>query len=446
MSTTKSTENTSSIFSMMRHHSTILAVLLIAGIITLFPKVGAAVDRRTWEASIRDANLNSVLYISVKAHRSNGLDEVYGGSGFIVHSSGYVLTCNHVIPQESEFDHIEIAGYLAGDLVHSYNLTIIRRDEYADLMLLKLPENKSWRSVKSIAKAEIDSEIVAEGFPLQKGFVDMPGLISGPEDDGPRLFTNACLMRGMSGGPVFNKSGDVVAIVAGGFEDNDTLDVVIPIDLAATLLQSVKSSLTITEKSQPQGTTRRSVLEIFSYAVDGQGDPQFPFKRLKPIIADMMAYLAGKSDRPDNLAALRTIAKDSEFPDPSELEKAWRDSDDILEIVGGTLFAKSNPTIVASTVYLGNLKGSLGSTTTDVTTAVRAEDYGNLDTFCALTAYALAMEAKSQGSNKLEVEFYLAAARGVLHEIALENTTTNTSREKLVADAIDAEWSICEQQ
>jgi S1-C subfamily serine protease len=108
-------------------------------------------------------------------------------------------------------------------------------------MLLKLPQ-KNWQSVKSRAEAKVGSDIVAFGFPLDKHLVDVPGSITGVDDDG-RWLTNAGLIRGMSGGPVFDRSGAVVGIVAGGYEEAKILDLLIPISVSTSLLQSVNSSL-----------------------------------------------------------------------------------------------------------------------------------------------------------------------------------------------------------
>jgi hypothetical protein len=68
---------------------------------------------------------------------------------------------------------------------------IIRRDEQSDVVLLKLPQ-KSWRSVKSIDRAQVGAPIVALGFPLNQDVVAVPGLITGV-DNNDQWLTNAGL-------------------------------------------------------------------------------------------------------------------------------------------------------------------------------------------------------------------------------------------------------------
>jgi hypothetical protein len=422
-----------------------LVLFSMLGLLTTELPLYAADGSETWVRSIHDANLDSLVFITVKIRYENGLEDTFTGTGFIVHPEGYVLTCNHVIPTgKADYTKIESTGSVGGRYELAYPLTIVHRDEQADLLLLKLPQKKdSWGSVKSIAQAQRDSEIVALGFPLDKDVVEEPGLINGADNDG-RWLTNAGLMPGMSGGPAFDRSGALIGIVADGYDEAKSRDLLIPISFSTSLLQSINSPLLINpQESTSAASSRRCVVEIFPYAVDGPGDSLFPFNHLQPIIANLTESLAARSDRPENLPSLRAIAKESEFPDVATLRKAWRDGHDILEILGGTVYGKSIPTVVASIIYLGELQGSLRSTTTEVKAELRPEDYGVLDTFSALTLYALAMEAKLRGADKTEIQFYLAEARGALRET--QRSTTKTSEERLLTDAVDAEWQKCKQ-
>ncbi len=215
---------------------------------TMAPLIHA--DDDSWVRSIRDANLGSLVFITAEAWRQNGLKDTFTGTGFIVDPAGYVLTCNHVIPSEKlGYNKIVSAGSVSGRYEQAYPLTVVRRDEQGDVMLLKLPQ-KTWQSVKLIAKAQLDSDVVALGFPLDKDVVDAPGLITGVDSDG-RWLTNANLNRGMSGGPEFDRSGAVVGIVAGGYEEAKALDLLIPISFSIGLLQFVSSHLTAVPTASP---------------------------------------------------------------------------------------------------------------------------------------------------------------------------------------------------
>lgn len=192
-----------------------------------------------WEAT-RAAQASSVVYIYAKAIRSNGLIEQSTGTGVIVEASGYVITCNHVIPEKTEaFASVEMKAVVGARAGTELPLTVIFRDAQADLALLKLPQvDQPWTPIKNIDSGplRLQSEILAIGFPLDlPNMVAVPGAITSVDADG-RWLTNAGLNHGMSGGPVFNQAGALVALVSGGHEEGQLLNLIEPISLASALL------------------------------------------------------------------------------------------------------------------------------------------------------------------------------------------------------------------
>jgi S1-C subfamily serine protease len=225
----------------------------VVGLLTMVSPPYVAKASETWEQWIRDANLDSLVFITVKAKRGNGLEDTFAGTGFIVHPDGYVLTCNHVIPEnKSLYTEVEITGSVNGRYEHHYPLTVVRRDEQGDLMLLKLPQ-KTWRNVKSIGQAQVGAPIVALGFPLDQDVVAVPGSITGVKNDGQWL-TNAGLNPRMSGGPAFDRSGAVVGIVAAGYKEAESLNLLIPVSSSMSLLLFVNSPL-LSVNPPPVATT-----------------------------------------------------------------------------------------------------------------------------------------------------------------------------------------------
>lgn len=195
-----------------------------------------------WAQSVRAENLNTVVFVSVKTHTANGLEGRFTGTGFIVSPDGYVITCDHVIPKASDYKTIEVTGAVGGRYEYSYPLDIIRRDEQGDLVLLKLPQGASpWHSVRATAQEQVGASIIALGFPLNENLVSVPGSITGNDAKKGRWLTNASFNPGMSGGPIFNRVGALVAIVSGGYEGSQPLNLIIPVSLAKGLLESVNS-------------------------------------------------------------------------------------------------------------------------------------------------------------------------------------------------------------
>jgi hypothetical protein len=100
-----------------------IALLLFSGVglLTIAPPLLGADGSETWVQSIREANLESLVFITVKAQRANGLIDTFTGTGFLVHPAGYVLTCNHLIPQKTaDYIKIDQIGSVGGHYGYFY--------------------------------------------------------------------------------------------------------------------------------------------------------------------------------------------------------------------------------------------------------------------------------------------------------------------------------------
>ncbi len=135
------------------------------------------------------------------------------GSGFIIDSSGYVVTNNHVI-QDAE----EIAVILQDDT--RLDAEVVGHDPKTDLAVLRVKPEKplpalDWGDSDDM---RVGDWVLAIGNPFGLGGTVTAGIISargrdintGPYDD--FLQTDASINRGNSGGPMFNLEGQVVGI------------------------------------------------------------------------------------------------------------------------------------------------------------------------------------------------------------------------------------------
>ena len=135
------------------------------------------------------------------------------GSGFIVESSGYVVTNNHVVEQADK-----ISVILADDTVH--DARIVGRDPKTDVALLKIDADRNLPTLVwgDSDKVRAGDWALAIGNPFGLGGTVTAGIISarsrdideGNYDD--YLQTDAAINRGNSGGPLFNTSGEVIGI------------------------------------------------------------------------------------------------------------------------------------------------------------------------------------------------------------------------------------------
>ena len=137
------------------------------------------------------------------------------GSGFIIDSSGIIVTNNHVIDGADEItvtlqDNTSLKAKLLG------------RDERVDLAVLQVtpPPGKTLTAVQwgDSDKARVGDWVLAIGDPFGLGGTVTAGIVSargrdinqGPYDD--FIQTDAPINRGNSGGPLFDMDGHVVGI------------------------------------------------------------------------------------------------------------------------------------------------------------------------------------------------------------------------------------------
>jgi S1-C subfamily serine protease len=150
------------------------------------------------------------------------------GSGFLVSSSGYIITNAHVIK-----DSIGMEALFSSGL--TLPVQLIRINPKADVALLKIPgSGYAALSMDMGNPAEqVGSDVAAIGTPknIKLGQTVTKGIISGMREFEDQVFiqTDASINPGNSGGPLINKKGQVVGIVTSGYNDSEGLSFAIPI-------------------------------------------------------------------------------------------------------------------------------------------------------------------------------------------------------------------------
>jgi serine protease Do len=143
-----------------------------------------------------------------QSHKANSL-----GSGFIIDTSGIVVTNNHVIADADEINVILNDGTkIKADLVGV--------DKKTDLAVLKFKPPHPLTAVKfgDSDKLRLGEWVIAIGNPFSLGGTVTAGIVSARNRDinnGPYdsyIQTDAAINRGNSGGPLFNLDGEVVGV------------------------------------------------------------------------------------------------------------------------------------------------------------------------------------------------------------------------------------------
>ena len=135
------------------------------------------------------------------------------GSGFIIDSSGLVVTNNHVIADADEVSVVFNDGT-------ALKAEVLGRDTKTDLALLKVKTTAPLKAVKfgDSDKLRLGEWVIAIGNPFSLGGTVTAGIVSARNRDiqsGPYdnyIQTDAAINRGNSGGPLFNLNGEVIGV------------------------------------------------------------------------------------------------------------------------------------------------------------------------------------------------------------------------------------------
>ena len=144
----------------------------------------------------------------LQPHKTNSL-----GSGFIVDTSGIVVTNNHVIADADEISIIMNDG-------SKFKAELVGVDKKTDLAVLKFKPTKPLIAVKfgDSDKLRLGEWVIAIGNPFSLGGTVTAGIVSARNRDinsGPYdsyIQTDAAINRGNSGGPLFNLDGEVIGV------------------------------------------------------------------------------------------------------------------------------------------------------------------------------------------------------------------------------------------
>jgi uncharacterized protein len=186
-----------------------------------------------------------------KAPKQEELKKHVTGSGFVVSSSGHVLTNNHVVEgcRQVRIPPETVAVKVASDA-------------HSDLALLKVPNDSSkpasFRQGRGIRPG---AAVVIAGFPLQGVLTSdlniTTGTVSalaGPGNDRRLMQVTAPVQPGNSGGPLLDLAGNIVGVVVG------KLNAIKLARLTGDIPQNVNFAI--------QAGTARSFLDAYSVPYD----------------------------------------------------------------------------------------------------------------------------------------------------------------------------------
>lgn len=192
-----------------------------------------------------------------------------GGSGFVIDSSGIIMTNNHVVAgaDEVRVHFLDGRDFIARDIKTDprTDVAILRIEGAGNLKPLKLGDSKA---------AQVGDWVLAIGSPFGLESTVTQGIISGKSrarnlaDREDFLQTDAAINPGNSGGPLLNLKGEVIGIntaIASASGGYDGIGFAIPTHIAEWVGEQLVKS----------GTVKRGYLGTSIAAVDSESSKQF---------------------------------------------------------------------------------------------------------------------------------------------------------------------------
>jgi S1-C subfamily serine protease len=167
------------------------------------------------------------------------------GSGFIIDSSGHILTNNHVIAGARQ---VEVTLWNK----KKFRADVIGSDRQKDLAVLQIAaKNLTPVTLGDSKNLEVGQKVYAIGNPfglngtMTRGIISSIRSVRGPEGGGidQAIQTDAAINPGNSGGPLLNSHGEVIGInsmiLTGGAEQSAGVGFAIPINSAKAVLNDL---------------------------------------------------------------------------------------------------------------------------------------------------------------------------------------------------------------
>lgn len=185
------------------------------------------------------------------------------GTGAIIRNDGHVLTCAHVLGSSAQPGAHGVQVVFQGGLATDARVMAV--DALADLALLKIETDKKlpWIAIGDLTKLEVGDPVVAIGHPKGFGWTVNEGIVSNlfafrdGKTDPSVIQTQVPLNPGNSGGPLFDREGRLIGVVAQGDPTAQALNWCISVRAVKKFLLSNAAVLppaTLTVETAPGAT------------------------------------------------------------------------------------------------------------------------------------------------------------------------------------------------
>lgn len=162
------------------------------------------------------------------------------GSGVIVSKFGHVLTNNHVVSAGADTGDLKILGAIGSKAAQHSSLQLLAQNEYQDLALLQFEDDSITYTAAPVGDSwglSNGAKLCSGGFPLPSDYFVTEGVLGSKSGPKGWWVSSITTNEGESGAPVFDQSRELVGVKVGGFSAANSMNLIIPISMANTLLK-----------------------------------------------------------------------------------------------------------------------------------------------------------------------------------------------------------------
>lgn len=186
------------------------------------------------------------MYKDVISQDDKNKSKDWTGTGFAI-GNGYIVTNYHVAGYAKS---LNVKG-IKGDMNTGYIAEVVAKDKGNDIAILKITDSrfKGFGTVPYAIRrqmANVGEDIFVLGYPLTQALGNeiktTNGIISsrtGYQDDVSTYQISAPVQPGNSGGPMFDKNGNVIGIVVAGVPGAENVGYAIKTSYLMILLESI---------------------------------------------------------------------------------------------------------------------------------------------------------------------------------------------------------------
>ena len=209
---------------------------------------------------VRQDGIDDIILIketkdAIEDRSQNNIEKTWTGTGFAL-ENGYIITNYHVIENANE---IEIMG-VDGDFNKGHKADVKVADRNNDLALLKVSGYEKGFGILpykfKTATSEVGEEIGVLGYPLTATMGDevkfTNGIISsktGFQGDISMYQISAAIQPGNSGGPLFDKQGNIIGVVSSKHANAENVGYAIKAAYLLSLVDSAESKNILQSKN-----------------------------------------------------------------------------------------------------------------------------------------------------------------------------------------------------